>query len=132
MMNKNTTTQLQEQRSHSVKSFPVMIVDDDNEFSVELSLALKERGIDCLVVSSAEEALRTIKNNPEIAVVISDIILPKMSGLELLKRLRLASDSSPVHAIIVTGYASIDYAVSALRGNAIDFLQKPIIFEVSV
>lgn len=129
MMLKKLTIKSQERSYHSANSYLVMIVDDDKEFSVELSIALKERAVDCLIASTAEEALNIINRNPEIAVVITDIVLPRMSGLELLRRLRLTASPAPLHAIIVTGYASIDYAVAALRGSAGDFLQKPIDFD---
>ncbi len=101
----------------------VLIVDDEPDMLSMLRLVL-EKKCDCTVLTapSGTLALSQLQDNrPD--VIVSDIKMPDLDGLELLKKIR-AQDST-ISVIIMTGYGTIDMAVQALKDGAYDFLQKP-------
>ena len=100
----------------------VLIVDDEPQIRRILSLLLSERGYETATAESGEEALSMqVGFQPDI--VLLDINLPEMSGLETMKRL-LALEPQPI-CIMMTAYGSIRSAVEAIRLGAFDYLAKP-------
>lgn len=101
----------------------VLVVDDDDDIRASLTEILSEEGADVSVAASAEEALSTIGTvKPQL--VISDIRMPGMSGLDLL---RLIHERAPTTAIILmTAFDDMPTIVTAMRNGASDFLTKPI------
>ena len=105
----------------------LLIVDDEPEIVEELALFLRKKGFQCETAFDGQEALEKIKQDPEIAIVLTDIRMPGIDGLELAKRLReYWSDQRDLEVIILTGHAGIDQAVEALKMGAVDFLTKPV------
>jgi len=104
----------------------VLIVDDDDITRESLMTVLNNRGFDCRQASNGKEAIEEIKTN-EFDVVITDIEMPQMNGIELLEQ--AAEMNSRVSFIIITAYASIETAIEALRKGAFDYLLKPLNFE---
>jgi len=104
----------------------LLIVEDEETLSESLQRVLSKDGYEVDAVNSAEAAL---KNLEEAAydLIITDITLPGIDGIELLRRIREKFSDQIV--IIMTAYASIETAVSALRGGAYDYVIKPIIHE---
>jgi DNA-binding NtrC family response regulator len=104
----------------------LLIVEDEETLSESLQRVLSKDGYEVDAVNSAEAAL---KNLEEAAydLVITDITLPGIDGIELLRRIREKFSDQIV--IIMTAYASIETAVGALRGGAYDYVIKPIIHE---
>ena len=104
----------------------MLIVEDEETLSESLQRVLSKDGYEVDAVNSAEAAL---KNLEEAAydLVITDITLPGIDGIELLRRIREKFSDQIV--IIMTAYASIETAVGALRGGAYDYVIKPIIHE---
>jgi len=104
----------------------ILLLDDD---PVPLSImrnVLAVAGYDCFATHSAEDAITLIGRSPEITVVVSDINMPEMDGLEFLDRLRKAKMQRPMPAVLfLTGHPSMDNAIAALRLGAVDFLVKP-------
>ncbi|BHH84785.1 sigma-54-dependent transcriptional regulator [Desulforhopalus sp. 52FAK] len=101
----------------------VMVVDDEPDMLSMLQLVLKKK-CDCRVItaSSGIEALALLRDNsPD--VVVSDIKMPDLDGLQLLQKIQ-AHDSA-ISVVIMTGYGTIDVAVQSLKDGAYDFLQKP-------
>lgn len=99
----------------------VLVVDDDPGVLKSLSCLLSERYV-VIACSGAEEAFSRTRDG-EIAAVLSDIKMPSVSGLELLERMRTLLPDVPV--ILMTAYAEIDAALSALKNKAFDFIIKP-------
>ncbi|MBN2413885.1 sigma-54-dependent Fis family transcriptional regulator [candidate division KSB1 bacterium] len=104
----------------------VLIVDDDDITRESLMTVLNNQGFNCRQAANGQEALELIKTN-EFDVVITDLEMPKMNGIELLEK--TAELKSRVSFIIITAYASIETAIEALRKGAFDYLLKPLNFE---
>lgn len=101
----------------------VLIVDDDAGQRSLLSSFLNGQGFETVPVSSGERALEVL-GQQEFAMMISDVRMPGISGLETLRRLRKIRPTLPV--LLVTAYADIRDAVEAMRDGAVNYLEKPI------
>ncbi len=101
---------------------PVWIVDDDRSIRWVIEKALSREGIAFNSFSSAQEALDALSGGaPE--VLVSDIRMPGLSGLELLQTVKQRHPAVPV--IVMTAYSDLDSAVSAFQGGAYEYLPKP-------
>jgi two-component system nitrogen regulation response regulator GlnG len=101
---------------------PVWIVDDDRSIRWVIEKALSREGIAFNSFSSAQEALDALSGGaPE--VLVSDIRMPGLSGLELLQAVKQRHPAVPV--IVMTAYSDLDSAVSAFQGGAYEYLPKP-------
>ena len=101
----------------------ILIVDDDAGQRSLLDSFLHGQGFETVPVSSGESALEVL-GQQEIAMMISDVRMPGISGLETLRRLRKLRPTLPV--LLVTAYADIHDAVGAMRDGAVNYLEKPI------
>jgi LmbE family N-acetylglucosaminyl deacetylase/CheY-like chemotaxis protein len=101
----------------------ILLVDDDPALGEYLRRVLTSRGFEVVHELDSEGALQRIMT-ARFDLLISDIELPGMNGLELLERARQAAPGLPV--ALLTGHPSVDYAVTALRGSAAEFLLKPV------
>ena len=104
----------------------MLIVEDEETLSESLQRVLSKDGYEVDAVNSAEAALKNLEA-AAYDLVITDITLPGIDGIELLRRVREKFSDQIV--IIMTAYASIETAVGALRGGAYDYVIKPIIHE---
>ncbi|MFG0420986.1 sigma-54-dependent transcriptional regulator [Pseudomonas sp. zjy_8] len=100
----------------------VLIVEDDPHVLLGCQQALALEDIPSIGVSSAEEALAQVDSD-FAGIVVSDIRLPGIDGLELLTRLKQRDASLPV--VLITGHGDIGMAVGAMRDGAYDFMEKP-------
>lgn len=104
----------------------MLIVEDEETLRESLKRVLLRDGYTVDTVNSAEAALRSIEDGT-YDLIITDIILPGIDGIELVRRVR---EKTPDQAVIViTAYASLETAVGALRAGAYDYVVKPIIHE---
>jgi LmbE family N-acetylglucosaminyl deacetylase/CheY-like chemotaxis protein len=101
----------------------ILLVDDDPALGGYLSRVLRSKGFDVAHELDSESALCRVQEEPW-DLLFTDIELPGKSGLELLDRVRELVPDLPV--AVLTGHPSVDYAVSALRGAAAEFLMKPV------
>ncbi|HXI85583.1 MAG TPA: sigma-54 dependent transcriptional regulator [Verrucomicrobiae bacterium] len=101
----------------------ILIVDDDAGQRSLLNSFLNGQGFETVPVSSGERALEVL-GEQEVAMMISDVRMPGISGLETLHRLRKLRPTLPV--LLVTAYADIRDAVVAMRDGAVNYLEKPI------
>ena len=100
----------------------VLMVDDDDGFRGALAAAMGARGFAVTPVPNGSAALAWLRAH-ECDLVLLDLKLPDMSGLEVLERIR--ERSSAIEVILLTGHGTIDTAVSAMRSGAFHFLTKP-------
>jgi two-component system nitrogen regulation response regulator GlnG len=101
---------------------PVWVIDDDRSIRWVFEKALAREGIEHRTFGAAKEALdRLADEKPQ--VVVSDIRMPGLSGLELMQQLKARLPSTPV--IIMTAYSDLESAVAAFQGGAFEYLPKP-------
>jgi DNA-binding NtrC family response regulator len=112
-----------EPRANRAPAPRILIVDDDPGQRSLLDSFLKSQGFDTVVVASGDQALAALRSGP-FNLMISDVRMPGMSGLETLRQARLEHASLPV--LLVTAYADIREAVGAMRDGAVNYLPKPI------
>ncbi|MGH7393325.1 MAG: response regulator, partial [Candidatus Rokuibacteriota bacterium] len=103
----------------------ILVVDDDTPIRDLLEISLQMTGCSVRAAGSGEEALELI-HRERFDLIVSDIVLPGMSGLQVLQRARAVDPT--VLVVLVTGYATVETAVEALRYGAEDYVVKP--FEV--
>ena len=109
----------------------ILIVDDENLVREALSLCLADNGFECIEAADGEEALDLFQADPEIAISLVDIRMPRKSGLDLVAEFR-CNLSREMEVIVMTGHGGVEEAVRALRLGACDFLQKPFEFDRAV
>ena len=101
----------------------ILIVDDEQIIVKLLSISLKSDGYETLTAHNGEEGLKVFKEaNPDI--VLTDIKMPGMDGLELLRKIKQLDANKEV--IIATGHGDIDSTITALQYGASDFINKPV------
>jgi DNA-binding NtrC family response regulator len=101
----------------------ILCVDDEPSVGVVLEHTLARIGHEPIVVTSVEDAIRTVQRRP-LDLIIADYRMPKLTGLDLLRMLDKEGFRIPV--IIMTGYSSIEHAVMSIKSGAIDYLTKPV------
>jgi two-component system nitrogen regulation response regulator GlnG len=101
---------------------PVWIIDDDRSIRWVFEKALAREGIAHRTFGAAKEALDSLPDDPP-QVVVSDIRMPGVSGLEFMQQLRTKLPATPV--IIMTAYSDLESAVAAFQGGAFEYLPKP-------
>ena len=105
-----------------VEKCAILLVDDERHSREAMADWLESEGFDVIAVSDGQQALQHIHDG--IAVIVTDLKMPKTDGLELL---RIAKQQAPHAAVIlVSGYGTVETAVEALKEGAFDFLSKPI------
>lgn len=108
-------------------SHSILVVEDDAGLREALIDTLQLSGFDTVEASSAEEAVMLLKKQT-FSIVVSDVQMGAMNGLDLLKTIKLNYPDLPV--LMMTAYATIDDAVEAMRLGAIDYMAKPFAPEV--
>ncbi len=100
----------------------ILLVDDHKPFRDSLAKVLQGEGFHVFPASDGEEALDTLRKE-YIHLVITDLKMPRMDGVELLK---VAKTIRPeVEVILITGYGTVDTAVTSMKDGAFDYIQKP-------
>ena len=100
-----------------------MLVDDEERFLHNLAKLFKKRGFEVSTASSGEQALEILASGQDVAVIVLDVRMPGMDGLETLRRIKHRHPASEV--IMLTGQAALEDAIEALREGALDYIQKP-------
>ena len=101
----------------------ILVVDDERSIRITVKIFLEEEGYSVVVAEDAEAALAILRTQP-IDLVLTDIILPRVSGVDLLRQIRQMSPD--VQVIMMTGEPTLETAAEALRLGALDYLQKPV------
>ena len=104
------------------KKLHIMVIDDEPIVGKRLKQALHKFGIDVEVFEDSEIALNQLKDK-NFDIVVTDIRMDKVDGIQILERVLERSDHTKV--IIITGYATIEIAQEALVKGAFDFIAKP-------
>ncbi len=105
----------------------VLLVDDDEDFLEIMSQRMKARGMEVVTASSADDALGRIENDTFDAIIL-DFMLPGMDGLQTLREIK--AKKPELQIILLTGYATIEKGVEAMKLGAMDVVEKPADLEV--
>jgi len=100
----------------------VLLVDDDPEFIDVLSQRMEARDVDVDTATSGPEAVEKVSGASYDAIIL-DLSMPGMDGIETLKR--LLRDKPDLQVILLTGYATLEKGIEAVKLGAMDFLEKP-------
>ncbi|MBL4637671.1 MAG: sigma-54-dependent Fis family transcriptional regulator [Kofleriaceae bacterium] len=104
----------------------ILIVDDEANARMALAELLKEEGYKVDTAADAFKALGKLESfSPHL--VLTDLKMPGMDGIELMEKIR--SESPPIPVVVMTAYGAVDTAVSAMRKGAADYLVKPLHFD---
>jgi DNA-binding NtrC family response regulator len=107
----------------------ILLVDDEPDVRISLGQVLREEGHAVDMVADAETALARLSAHP-FDLVVSDVKLPKLDGLSLLKRVR--GEFPATQVLLMTAYGTISDAVTAMKDSAMDYLTKPFDLDVLV
>jgi DNA-binding NtrC family response regulator len=100
----------------------VLLVDDEEEFTSVLSERMEARGLGVDTASNGREALEKARERSYDAIIL-DLAMPEMDGIETLKL--LLERNPDLQVILLTGHASVEKGVEAIKLGAVDFLEKP-------
>jgi DNA-binding NtrC family response regulator len=103
-------------------SLRVLIIDDEKSFTEELSEFLKRSGYFCLEAGNGPEGIKMLREQT-IDLLILDVLLPGMNGIEVLKEVK--AEFPALEVIIISGHGNMDTVITAMRLGALDYLRKP-------
>jgi DNA-binding NtrC family response regulator len=109
-----------------MREFAVLVVDDEKEFRDITVKRLEKRGLKARGAESGEKALEILEHD-DIDVVLLDVKMPGIDGIETLRRIR--SLKPLVEVVLLTGHASVDSGIEGMKFGAFDYLMKPIELE---
>ena len=101
----------------------VMLVDDEIPFVKTMKKRLAKRQLNILTAFSGEEALKTLESNKDVDVIILDVKMPGMDGIETLREIK--AKFPLIEVIMLTGHGTIESAVEGMKLGAFDYLMKP-------
>jgi DNA-binding NtrC family response regulator len=101
----------------------IMLVDDEVPFVETMAKRLATRNIETITALSAEEGLEKLKENQNLDVIVLDVKMPGMDGLEMLKKIKAGFFRTEV--LMLTGHATIEMGINGMKLGAFDFLTKP-------
>jgi len=101
----------------------ILIVDDERSFGEVVAQRLRQRGFTAMAVANGPDALKRLEEKSTIEVVLLDLKMPVMDGIAALQ---LIKEKYPlVEVVMLTGDATIDSAIEAMKSGAFDYLVKP-------
>jgi len=108
-----------------VVSGTILVVDDEKNIRRTLRMVLKGEGLTLCDAETAEAAFAILEDEP-IDVLVTDIRLPGMSGIDLLQRIKRTPALATLPVVVVSGHAAVTEAVDAIKLGALDFFEKPL------
>ncbi len=103
--------------------FQIWIAEDEEELREALGRSLSSSQRVIRLFESGKAILNSLKKDPAFDIILADLIMPEIDGLQVLEKAKECNPDGVV--IIMTGYASLDTAIQAIRGGAYDYIRKP-------
>ena len=100
----------------------ILLVDDEKDFLEVMSERIEARGMDVTTADSAEKALKSVESGGFDAIIL-DLKMPGMDGLQTLKAIK--QKNPDLQVILLTGHATVEKGIEAMKLGAMDFLEKP-------
>jgi EAL domain-containing protein (putative c-di-GMP-specific phosphodiesterase class I)/DNA-binding response OmpR family regulator len=119
------TTTMAEPDSALLGALPVLVVDDDPSIRALFVLALRRAGLEAIEAASGELALQTL-DRTAVSVVLCDVGMPGMNGLQVVQAIRARPESATLPVILVTGSGDDHSVIAGLEAGADDYLTKPV------
>jgi DNA-binding response OmpR family regulator len=113
-----------EKGSIVIKSNSILIIDDEQNIRLTLTRALENLGVEIDLAENGEEGLFKLKEK-EFSLILLDLNMPGMGGMEMLRQVREIRPD--IRVIIITAYGTVERAVEAMKLGAVDFVQKPFV-----
>ncbi len=107
-----------------MKEFNVLVVDDEQEFRELTVKRLNKRGLQAKGAENGLEALEVLEKNSQNDVILLDVKMPGIDGIETLRQIRAKYPLMEV--VLLTGHASVDSGIEGMKLGAFDYLMKPI------
>jgi CheY-like chemotaxis protein len=101
----------------------VLLVDDEDRFVLNLAKLLRGRGFEVSTAFDGASGVAAVEKNEGVDVVLLDVKMPGMDGIETLKRIKEISPETEV--LMLTGHANVETGIAAMREGALDYLMKP-------
>jgi RNA polymerase sigma factor (sigma-70 family) len=105
------------------KPMHIALIDDDEAVLDSLSLYFRSQNVATAGFSTAQEFLAVLRQDKRFDCIVSDVRMPGMSGLDLVRELKSRDVGAPV--VLITGHGDVDMAVAAIKVGAADFIEKP-------
>lgn len=106
-----------------MEAMKIMLVDDEKRFLSTTKKLLEKKGYSVITAAGGEAALKALETHA-VHVVVLDVKMPEMDGIETLKRIKRRFPL--VEVIMLTGHATVESAIDGMKSGAIDYLMKPI------
>jgi len=100
-----------------------LVIDDEQKMCQFLELVLSQDGHQVVTATSGEQALDVMRSRTDLDVIVTDLMMPGITGMEVLEEAKRLLPDTPV--IMITGYSTVENAVQAMKAGAFDYLPKP-------
>jgi DNA-binding response OmpR family regulator len=107
--------------------FRIWIAEDEDELRETLGKSLAQESREIHLFTDGKELVEYLQRDPSFDIIIADLLMPGVDGLQVLEKSKEHNPDGVV--IIMTGYASLDTAIKAIRGGAYDYIRKPFKFD---
>lgn len=107
-----------------IQKIKILIVDDESDALSLMEDLFRKNGYETFIAEHGLEALQILENNNDIEIIVSDLVMPEMDGLELLQEVRRVFPH--LKFIITTAHGTVETAVEAIKSGADDYILKPI------
>jgi DNA-binding NtrC family response regulator len=108
----------------SVRNFPILLVDDEEQILLSYCVILRKAGIDQVITVHDSRKVMPVLAESDIALIVLDLIMPHISGIELLDTIRLEYPHIPV--VVMTASNELELAVKSMKSGAFDYIVKPV------
>ncbi len=101
----------------------ILLIDDEEGFLGAMTRRLEKRGLKTITALSGQEGISVLKDNPDVDVVILDVKMPGMDGIQVLKEIK--RQFAVIEVIMLTAHGTLESAIEGMKLGAFDYLMKP-------